>query len=163
MAPRSLEFGYTDFGKPFLPGGRLRFNISHSGVLMACAIASSTDIGVDIEAIRPVSEDGAIASRFFSRREIDALFRLHGSERAAAFFRCWTRKEAFLKATGEGLSGSLSSFSVSLGEGEEARFLSPPHVAAGWQLNSFDPAPGYAGAVSWKGQPARVATYVFAA
>lgn len=113
LPPEALRFRYGAHGKPALSSARTApcFNLSHSGELAALAIASC-DVGVDIEEIRPV--DAAVAERFFSARENAALRGLRGAEWHDAFYRCWTRKEAVVKALGKGLSLRLSSFEVSV-------------------------------------------------
>lgn len=148
-SPAALRFAYSDHGKPSLEGaGGLRFNLSHSEALAALAVCREHEIGVDIELIRPLKED--IAERFFSRSEVAALKALPESEQLDAFYRCWTRKEAVVKAVGEGLSRPLDTFDVSL-EAGAARLLRMESESAGpgaWKLAHFAPAPGFAGAVA---------------
>jgi len=108
-------------------------------------------VGVDIEEIRELSDADDIAMRFFSRRERAAYMRLPVRDRPQGFFNCWTRKEAFIKALGEGLSHPLQSFDVSFVPGRPARILRVGRVAAsrcGWTLRSFVPGPGLVGAVA---------------
>ncbi|HKG01307.1 MAG TPA: 4'-phosphopantetheinyl transferase superfamily protein, partial [Xanthobacteraceae bacterium] len=116
--PDSLHFHHNDFGKPGLLGGanerRLQFNVSHSGDLILIALAANRAIGVDVEHVRGDLEVDGIAARFFSAREQADLAMLDEGPRRDAFFRCWTRKEAFIKARGEGLSLPLDQFDVSL-------------------------------------------------
>jgi 4'-phosphopantetheinyl transferase len=125
--PDSLSFHYNDFGKPHLPDAQnglcLQFNVSHSGDLILIALAANRQIGVDVERVRDGLEPEAIARRFFSSREQADLAALPPSQRRNAFFRCWCRKEAFVKARGEGLSLPLSRFDVSLRPGEPAMLL----------------------------------------
>jgi 4'-phosphopantetheinyl transferase len=113
LPPEALRFRYGAHGKPALSPGRPApcFNLSHSGGLAALVIADC-DVGVDIEEVRPV--DGAVAERFFSASENAALRGLRGVDWRDAFYRCWTRKEAVVKALGKGLSLRLSSFDVSV-------------------------------------------------
>jgi 4'-phosphopantetheinyl transferase len=113
LPPEALRFRYGAHGKPALSPARPApcFNLSHSGGLAALAIAGC-DVGIDIEKVRPV--DGAVAERFFSARENAALRGLHGADWRDAFYRCWTRKEAVVKALGKGLSLRLASFDVSV-------------------------------------------------
>lgn len=114
--PADVRFAVADGGKPALahPGGRLCFNVAHSNDLMLCAITLDHEVGVDVEHVRPDVDREAIARRFFARDEVRALEAApHGLARDA-FFACWTRKEAVVKATGEGLARPLDSFAVSV-------------------------------------------------
>ena len=145
--PGDVRFVYNAFGKPDLSpgfGGQLTFNLSHAAGLALIAIASAASVGVDLEYIRMQSEYAEIARRFFSAAEVDALSGLQGHEYAAAFFSCWTKKEAYCKARGEGLS-----------EG----FCIPSHDSVSttrWSLYTLRPAPGYAGALAIEGTGWRV-------
>ncbi|MCH9808899.1 MAG: 4'-phosphopantetheinyl transferase superfamily protein [Alphaproteobacteria bacterium] len=149
--PARLVFQVSPTGKPSLRHDDLpvpHFNISHSGNLGAVAISRDARVGIDIEQLREVTE--GVAERFFSADEIAKLDQLHGEQRQQAFFRCWTRKEAFLKATGEGIARGLDSFSVSLGATEKPCILSidgDETVARDWQLFDLSPARDYAGAL----------------
>jgi len=110
-APSAVKFNYGAHGKPRLAGSPLRFNISHSGALAVIALAP-VEVGVDVELPRPRRSD-AIARRFYTPGEIERLFAEGDPQRRAdAFFRLWTCKEAFLKATGEGLSRSTRSYEI---------------------------------------------------
>jgi 4'-phosphopantetheinyl transferase len=147
-----LHFRLGHQGKPYLEnGGRWQFNVSHSGSLLVLGVTDIGELGIDIERIWPLPDVRAIAQRFFSANEAAELEALPPDQLYEGFFACWTRKEAFLKATGEGLSRLLESFEVSFGPGRPARFLridNPHDDAAAWSLLSFTPAPGYAGAVA---------------
>ena len=125
--PANLFFHYSDHGKPSLTGAhestRLRFNLSHSGNLAIFAFVLDRNVGVDIERVRTDIEVDAVAHRFFSSCERLALASLPVSEKYLGFFNCWTRKEAFVKAVGQGLSLPLENFDVSLTPGEPARLL----------------------------------------
>jgi 4'-phosphopantetheinyl transferase len=154
-APESLRFVYKPHGKPALarcPGQRdLRFNVSHCSEVAAYAFAEGRELGVDVEEVRELADADDIAMRFFSRRERAAYMRLSVRERPQGFFNCWTRKEAFIKALGEGLSHPLEAFDVSLAPGKPARLLRVGGVPAsrcGWTLSSFVPGPGLVGAVA---------------
>ncbi len=126
-APAEVSIGYGAHGKPRVAGSELRFNISHSGALGLIALALA-EVGVDVELPRPRRSDD-IARRFFTPGENERLFALEGPARADAFFRLWTCKEAFLKATGEGLSRSTRSFELDLRD-DAARLLWAHGVAA---------------------------------
>lgn len=151
--PRRLEFGYGPHGKPVLASGGLRFNLSHSGSLALYAVARERELGVDIEEHRPLDDAEQIAERFFSRAENEAFRALPPELRNEAFFLCWTRKEAYIKAIGEGLSLPLHEFDVSLAPGEPARLLGARDAAQAlrWTLRGLDPAPGYAAAIVVEG------------
>ena len=109
--PASLNFGYHPQGKPYLKDGPL-FNLSHSGRLAALVVGGDCELGIDIEAFRPVEHD--IADRFFSPIEVMSLNAIPPDQWVDGFFRCWTRKEAVIKALGPGLSVPLNSFDVTL-------------------------------------------------
>lgn len=146
VRPSALAFAVSAHGKPALISGELTFNLSHSGGLAALGISRGPAIGVDIEEERPLKED--VAGRFFSAREVAALRALPEVEQLGAFYRCWTRKEAIVKAIGDGLSHPLDSFDVTIaGEAKVERFEGERDASV-WQLQHFDPAPGFAGAVA---------------
>jgi 4'-phosphopantetheinyl transferase len=153
IAPGDLVFETGAFGKPSLAPGQggpdLRFNLSHSGDWAALAVAAGFDLGVDIEAIRDV--DPALPGQVFSPAEQAELSSVAPASRPAAFFNGWTRKEAHVKAVGQGLSMPLDSFDVTLTPGLPARYMrigDRPGEAAAWQIAAFEPAPGFAGAVT---------------
>jgi 4'-phosphopantetheinyl transferase len=134
----------------------LRFNASNSGDLAAYAFTPGCEIGVDIEQHRALHEFQNIARRFFSLEEASELLDLPAAEKTEAFFHCWTRKEAYIKAMGGGLSIPLDSFRVTLRPGVAAQMVSldgSENAAHGWTLHSFDPAPGFAGAIAYPDVP----------
>jgi 4'-phosphopantetheinyl transferase len=146
MEPAALTLHYGGLGKPSVPGP-LRFNLSHTGAYAALAVARF-DLGVDIECVRPISE--GIAERFFAAEEVAALHGLPADRQQDAFFACWTRKEAFVKAVGDGLLLPLDSFSVSLDTDTDARLLrvgDDEREARQWQVHHFMPAPNIMGAI----------------
>lgn len=154
IPPQEIEIGTGPRGKPELSGaGRqsgLRFNVSHSGEVAVFGFAFGRDIGIDVEAIRVIDHADAIAARFFSPSEYLAYCGLEPSERRAGFFSCWTRKEAFIKALGEGLHYPLQSFDVSLSPNEPARLLrldSRLGEPGDWPIEAFSPCPGFVAAV----------------
>jgi 4'-phosphopantetheinyl transferase len=148
LAPAELVFSYQARGKPFLPDTDLQFNLSHSHGLAWWAITRRQPIGIDIEKIRPEVAGREIAENFFAPQEIALLQTLSPELYSAAFFHCWTRKEAYIKAQGDGLALALNSFAVSVHPAEPARFLvGPPH----WTLIALHPADGYVGAVVIEG------------
>jgi 4'-phosphopantetheinyl transferase len=152
-----LRFNYSSYGKPSLPeelgGSQLCFNLSHSHGIALYALAKGQPIGVDIEHIRPDLASDQIAERFFAPGEVAALRSLPAESRARAFFNCWTRKEAYIKARGEGLSLPLDQFTVSLLPGEPAALLtaSDPSEVERWSLHALIPAPGYVAAFAVAG------------
>jgi 4'-phosphopantetheinyl transferase len=158
--PASLAFAVGPNGKPSLTGlaAPPAFNLTHSGALAALAVADAGDIGVDIEEIRPIREN--IAERYFSVSEVAQLRALPIAEQDDAFFRCWTRKEAIVKALGDGLTMPLDRFTVDITTdteaGLQASFDTEP--AASWRLLPFRPADGYHGAIAvrTKGRPITV-------
>ena len=158
LEPASLEFAYGPYGKPELSGASAvsgaSFNLAHSGGLAAYAISRRRNLGIDVERIQAESAGEDIARRYFSAREAGDLQTLPPEEKVAAFFRCWTRKEAYLKALGTGLQTPLDGFSVSLLPGQPAIFLNG--ATQDWHLESFQPAEGYAGAVAYSGTPCAV-------
>jgi 4'-phosphopantetheinyl transferase len=154
--PADIPIRATPQGKPYLasPSPDLRFNLSHSGQLALIAAARGREVGVDIE---QVDAEGdlekllALARRFFSPSEFTALESLPAGAQIGAFYACWTRKEAYLKARGGGLSLPLDGFDVSLRPGEPAALLATrddPALAAHWSLHALDPGPGYAAALA---------------
>jgi len=161
--PPRLRFTYGPHGKPALatdPSGvALRFNVSHAHGLALYAITHGREVGVDVERIRPEIAQEKIAERFFSPREVTVLRALPTPLQASAFFACWTRKEAYIKAKGAGLALPLDQFDVSLTPGRPAVLLHTawdPQEAAGWALQDLAPAPGYRAAVAVAGHAWRL-------
>jgi 4'-phosphopantetheinyl transferase len=158
QAPATLEFSYGEFGKPSLARGdvasRICFNLSHSSSLIVYAFARGRNLGIDVEQVRPESAGEGIAQRYFSKREVSDLRMLPPEARVEGFFHCWTRKEAYLKATGMGLQIPLDSFSVSLLPDEPAQFHGG--VETRWHLAAFHPAEGYVAAVVYDGAPCSI-------
>jgi len=157
--PEEVRFVYSNYGKPRLAdsdnGGNLRFNLTHSHGLALLAITRGRDIGVDVERLREMERDGEpLAERFFSPREAAVLRSLSPELRREAFFHCWTRKEAYIKANGKGLSLPLDQFDVTLHPTEPAALLATHHdptEARRWSLRSLHPGEGYVGALAVEG------------
>lgn len=136
VAPEAIELEYAPGGKPRLHsrfGSDLRFNVSHHEDIAAFAFANGREIGVDVEGVRNLVDQDAIAAMVFSPREHQTYLALDPAQKPRAFFNCWTRKEAFVKALGEGLRHPLDSFDVSL--------------VPGWVFHEFTPGPDLVGAV----------------
>ncbi len=149
---RSIAFAYGDHGKPRLadahPSG-VEFNLTHSHGLALCAVTIGQAIGVDLEAIRPLENAERIIGRFFSPVEQAEFLRLAEADRRSAFFRGWSRKEAFLKATGTGLSTALDSFDVTLGPLPRLlRVGNDPIESTHWTLLDLHPDPTFASALA---------------
>jgi len=157
--PGLIAFQYGQQGKPALAEGfgdaGLEFSLSHSGALALFALVHQRAVGVDLEQVRHLPDEDAMAARFFSAEEYAAYRKLPPDQQTLAFFQCWTRKEAYLKALGDGLTRDLSSFDVSLAPGEPARLLRvvawDPAEAGRWSLISLVPAAGFVAAVAVQG------------
>jgi 4'-phosphopantetheinyl transferase len=152
--PTALVFGVAEKGKPYLAEHRrVRFNLSHSGSFATVAMALDREVGVDIECIRPDRSTDAIAARFFAPAEVRELNSTPEHTRVAAFFACWSRKEAYIKARGEGLGIALDSFVVSLGEKAE---LCAAEDRERWSMCALQAPAGYAAALAAEGSGWRV-------
>ena len=151
-APEAVRLGAGPHGKPALAGPAapgVRFNLAHSGQLALCALTQDDEVGVDLEEVRDV-EIAEVASRFFAAAEARSLAALPPSVRREAFFACWTRKEAILKATGDGLRQGLDRFVVSV-EPERAVVLATDGDFGrpeDWSLLPVPLSPGYQGTVA---------------
>ena len=157
--PGSVHFSYSKKEKPSLgpahAGSNVRFNVTHSGGIALLAFTRRREIGVDVEQVRHDFEASAIARRYFSTHEQNQLADLPAEEKAAAFFRCWTRKEAYIKATGDGLSLPLSQFDVSLAPGDKNALVAmrpDESEAEGWLLQEAPAGPGYVAALCARGR-----------
>jgi len=155
-AGRDLSFDYSHYGKPSLANiaADIRFNVSHSADLAMLAVVRGREVGVDLETIRAEVETDKLAERFFSLQERESLRAIPNQARTSAFFRCWTCKEAFIKAQGLGLSRSLESFDVEVNPERPARIVSTrpdPEEAARWSLRDVETVREYAAAVATEG------------
>jgi len=135
-------------------GIQVQFNVSHSRGLALLAFALGRNLGIDVEFIRPEFPADEIAQRYFSPKEVMELRTLPPSLHAEGFYLCWTRKEAYIKATGEGLHVPLESFNVSLTPGRPERLESTD--SSRWSMRSLYPDPLYAGALVAEGQHLRL-------
>ena len=157
--PDQLHFRYSPSGKPVLSAESgshsIRFNVSHTRDIALYAVTIGREIGVDLERIRADFGTEEIAARFFSAREVAALCALTPPYRLEAFFTCWTRKEAYLKARGEGLSLPLDRFTVSLAPGHPAALLEvldDPEESARWSLRQLFPGADHVAALAVEGR-----------
>lgn len=152
MEPQGFSFCLSEYGKPNLDGpSDLRFNVSHTDGLALLAFVRTRAIGVDVEKIDAAPDARKLAERFFSVRERESLENLSGDELRAAFFRCWTRKEAYVKARGEGLSLPLDQFDVSVAADESHALLATrpdSSEASRWMLRDLPVNSGYAAALA---------------
>lgn len=158
ISPQAVAFTYGDKGKPALAPQvntrKLEFNLSHSHDRALLGITSGSIIGVDIERINLEFGTDQIATHFFSALEVDSLLAVPKPERGATFFNCWTRKEAYIKAVGEGLSLPLDSFDVAFGPGVEAALLrveATPDAPSRWRMYDIPAPQGYAAAIAVEG------------
>jgi 4'-phosphopantetheinyl transferase len=162
MEPAAIELNSGAHGKPHLSGEPattgLEFNLSHSGGLGLIGWAWKRAIGVDIEFWRSTSDEAALVRRYFSASEIAAYERCAAAERTRAFFNCWTRKEAYVKAVGRGLGLALDSFDVSLGDAD-ARLLRASAIGDDgriWSLAALQPGEGISAAAVLEGSDFRI-------
>ena len=151
--PSNLHFKYGKKGKPFLDGkhASIEFNVSHSGSMAIVGIADGCPLGVDVEYLKQGLDFLELAKDFFSDAEIQTLIALPEDQRSIAFYRCWTRKESFIKAKGIGLSYPLDAFSVSLDSDDYAKLehtRMDPTEKERWKMLSFIPKENYRAAVT---------------
>ncbi len=158
--PSEIAYAYNAFGKPDLSpnrGGRIKFNLSHSGDLALIAIATDSNVGVDLECVQARSDYPEIARCFFSSADLDPLNAYPPQRYAEAFLGCWTRKEAYLKARGVGLAVPLNSFSVPMTTGPACgpvdldETTNDRDPAKRWSFYALQPAPGHIGALAIEG------------
>ncbi len=147
MEAREVGFVYGARGKPGLGKSELEFNLAHSEELALLAVSGSGPVGVDVEWLRLPDDADELVARFFSARESALFTSLPDEEKANAFFNLWTRKEALLKATGEGIGYALNRVEVSFLPGDPAKLLSSAE-AASWKLTHLNPAEGFVGALA---------------
>ncbi len=161
--PSELRFTYNDYGKPSLAGeGSLQFNMSHSHEMALVAVTRDAAVGVDVEHIRADFASEDIATRFFSRLEVETFSSLPKEERVAAFFRCWSRKEAYIKAIGKGLSQPLDGFDVTLAPADPAALLRAGEDGMmQWSLSDLDVGSDYASALAVEGTPSQISCFQF--
>lgn len=160
IEPSGIEFRYNAQGKPSVvtagAGDSLQFNLTHCEDLALLAVTRLAEVGVDIERVRALEDFDDLVRKFFSSRESAAFANLGVEEKPAAFFNLWTRKEAWLKATGEGIAHSLHLVEVAFLPGESARLVNLPRQLAGgtrWTLHELDPAENFTAALAINGAP----------
>jgi len=154
-----LRIDRNKYGKPFIPNGRIRFNLSHSKDHALIAFTVGREVGVDIEHERKGIECLELAKRFFSGSEYEELRNMDAVERVSAFYRCWTRKEAYIKAAGKGLSMPLDSFSVPVKRSCRAHSIED-NSGSLWTLSSLDDLP-YPAALVIRGAQCRICSFDF--
>jgi 4'-phosphopantetheinyl transferase len=151
LAPSQLQLSTGKWGKPTLAGfPMIRFNLAHSKNLAVYAVTYRRAIGIDLEFLRPVSNYEAIAHRHFSKNELTKFLSKPQDQRDLAFFTCWTRKEAYIKAIGQGLVFPLENFEVSLEFEAETKILyssKSPTEAEHWSVKTFVPLENYLASV----------------
>jgi 4'-phosphopantetheinyl transferase len=154
LPPAELKFRYGNYGKPALDANAtesdLQFNLSHSGGVAIYAFSLGRRLGVDVERIRPQLAGEDIARRYFAAREVAELQALPAHRRAEGFFLCWTRKEAYVKAHGAGLSLPLDSFTVTLTPGRAAELEAEDSNQ--WSMCSVESVPGFVAAMVAEGR-----------
>jgi 4'-phosphopantetheinyl transferase len=158
-SPARLSFELGANGKPRLMPAfacALEFNLSHSNEMALIAVSQGRELGVDIEHVRQTFEFQEVAERFFTTKEVAALRGLPQALQRQAFFKCWTSKEAFLKAKGTGLSGALDEVEISLTNNQHVRIAA---AVPGWWLCELSPITDYEAALVGAGTPEPVHCY----
>ncbi|UCH49741.1 MAG: 4'-phosphopantetheinyl transferase superfamily protein [Betaproteobacteria bacterium] len=167
-SPRALVFGQAVHGKPFLVAPRqaqkLRYNLSHSGDLALIAISVGREVGIDLERNRPMEDLSGVVNRFFSTAEREALARVAAKDREQAFLSTWVLKEAYLKASGEGLLRSLDAFDVTIAEDEPRLLEVRDRVgdASRWSLRRLRPRDDFVAALAVAGDGWQLRQWVWA-
>ena len=161
--PESIKFSYTHYGKPFLDNQKyplgLNFNLSDTKGLVIYAFTLKNEIGVDVEAIREIKDMEEVAARFFSIPEAEKLKLVPFGERDEAFLSCWTLKEAYIKAIGEGLSCPLDQFDMSFSKDKKPALLSAKwdeSEKGRWQMYRIESPEGYIASLAIEGKNHRL-------
>jgi 4'-phosphopantetheinyl transferase len=152
--PKSVIYKYNDFGKPFVEFSDIQFNLSHNSTKILIGITLNYNIGVDVEFVKEMHDHDSIVRRFFSKKEQEEFFEYLKEQRNQIFYLGWTRKEAFIKALGKGLSFPLKDFDVTLSPEKKSEILSifgNKELAKTWNLESFLLEENCYGAVAWEG------------
>lgn len=154
-----LKFSYSQNGKPSLENNKLKFNLSHSNGYAAYAFTTDDEIGIDVEYMREIPDILQVSERFFSEMERDELNKIGENQLELGFFNCWTRKEAFLKAIGDGLSYPLENFSVTLNPKDEPKIFwikDHPDKIKFWSLYNLPAAIHYVSSVAIKAKDKKI-------
>jgi 4'-phosphopantetheinyl transferase len=156
QAPADIAFVRGAQGKPAVsPSSPLQFNLTHSGGMAAVALANGCAVGIDLEHLRPMTDIEEIAGRYFCPEEAAEILALPPDKRDRAFFSCWTRKEAYIKAIGDGLSCPLDSFQVTIQPNTQPRLVhiaGDTGTAAAWTLHDLSLAPDHIAALAYRDQ-----------
>lgn len=162
---QKINFRYAEKGKPYLEHpSNIKFNLSHSKNYIVLAFTKNIELGIDVEYAKNNLEILQVAESFFSKQEIKALKSVQSIYRLSAFYNCWTRKEAFIKATGDGLSFPLNQFTVSLESSESAELIETlwdNKEKDLWSLETFTPQKDYIGAVASRNKIKGINYYKF--
>lgn len=160
VTPRKIKIEYSDYGKPHFQNEKaINFNISHSKQMAVFAFSKYCNIGIDIEFINKKIEFDEIAKRFFSKNEVKTLNSLSDKDKVIGFYNCWTRKEAFIKAVGEGLSFPLDKFEVSLEPEKPAKIIKincPQQDVSKWSIYAIKPEHNFVGSCVLEGSIERI-------
>jgi len=170
VAPEQVDFQYTNLGKPYFAEGvtdpHLEFNFTNSSDCALLAITYRTELGIDVERIREMTDMEGLARRYFAQPEIDVIVREPSEvRRQEYFFRCWTRKEAFLKAIGKGLTFPLGDVCVSVVDGDPVRIQwikDREDETSRWELTHIMPSEGYVGALARRSTGERLLSWSWA-
>ncbi|MDX1513926.1 MAG: 4'-phosphopantetheinyl transferase superfamily protein, partial [Gammaproteobacteria bacterium] len=163
VLPETLEFVRGPKGKPYLGGAAaatgIQFNMTHTSDIALVAVAREREVGIDVERIREDLQWEKLARRYFSPMEYERFLGLPAADRLRAFFVCWTRKEAVLKAIGTGLGGGLGSFDVSVDPDSTPRLLANRwngRFHGNWAMENLEPGNGYVGTLVTEGADAAI-------
>jgi len=167
MEPSRIQFEYGPCRKPklttIIDDNRLEFNLSHSNDLVVYSFCRNRRVGIDVEHIHPMADEQRLAEEFFSTPESAYLRSLSGDLKLKAFFKLWTCKEAFVKASGDGLAKPMDQFEIQLVDGDHAQLVSlesnqGQHTH--WRLQTFEPIPGYQAALAFEAEDSNIAREV---
>ena len=168
VIPERIIFNYGSQGKPFLPqshnGEGISFNLSHSGEMSVYAVGTGIEMGIDIEKPDKKVNFLNLAKRYFTEMEYNPIMSLPEGERLKAFYRCWTRKEAYIKGKGSGIAKMLDKTSVSCLPGEPSKLLAnslEPHDIYSWTIEDLNIGVPYIGAIAYKGKGMDLKYYTY--
>jgi 4'-phosphopantetheinyl transferase len=161
LAPVTIEFEYGEWDKPCLVGSKLQFNLSHSESFAVVGVSQSQPLGIDIEAVESLPDMVEVAQHHFSPAEQTDLFSLPVDRQLEGFYKCWTRKEAYIKADGRGLGIALDSFDVTLDGTPKIRRIDQNHDTSDWTLLDLPVPDGYCGALATRQSIHQILTWLF--